>query len=275
MIAKRRRYVYCVAMIQQLRRTHSGSRGNVLALVAVVICVLIVIGVLVVTYATRLRDVSTDDTPHSSHEADMVIYNFGVPNLDAIDVTQQATRDYSASGHKGFYIFGDVLLGEPVRHNPNFEFASVKEGVQLVAAIDGIVGFVREQPDSGDYEVFLMPNEQSDWIIGYDHVVDVQVKKGDRVKVGDKLGSPARQNNGLLRYEFQVNKNDGSKDGIHMCPSTLLAPSVRDATLRELGDMQATWEGVSGLELYDTGKQKPIGCLMHHMTPAYAQGVAS
>jgi hypothetical protein len=60
-----------------------------------------------------------------------------------------------------------------------------------------------------------------------------------------------------------------------MCPSTLLAPSVRDATLRELGDMQATWEGVSGLELYDTGKQKPIGCLMHHMTPAYAQGVAS
>ncbi len=114
--------------------------------------------------------------------------------------------------------------------------------------------------------------KQSNWIIGYDHVTDLKVQKGDKVKVGDVIGAPARQNNGLLRFEFQVNKNKNGQDGIHVCPSTLLAPAVKEAQLKQLRDMQDSWEKTTGLELYDTTKQEPTGCLMKDMTPAYAQG---
>ena len=202
----------------------------------------------------------------------LVIHNFGLKSLDSVDVTTKATRDFTASGHKGFYIFGDILPGTPVRHNPNFEFASMKEGTQIISAIDGVVGFVKQQSESSDFEVFLMPSENSDWIIGYDHLTDLKVKKGDTVKVGDVLGVPARQNNGLLRFEFQINKNKNGQDGMHICPSTLLASDVREKTLNDLQNMQDSWETVSGLELYNPAAQKPIGCTQTEMTPAFANG---
>ncbi len=217
---------------------------------------------------------NTQQSSGSGEEADLVLYNFGIKSLDSMDVTTQATRDFKASGHKGFYIFGDILPGTPVRHNPNFEFASVKEGTDVIAAIDGVVGFVKEQADSKDAEVFLMTNEQSNWVIGYDHLVDLKVKKGDSVKVGQVLGSPARQNNGLLRFEFQVNKNKDGQDGTHICPTTLLDQSIRASWEKQLIDVQNAWESISGLELYDTAKQSPAGCLMKDMTPAFAQGTS-
>lgn len=207
-----------------------------------------------------------------ANEPDLVIYNFGLASLYAVDITTQATRDFTKSGHKGFYVFGDPLPGTPVRHNPNYEFASVKEGIKLVSAIDGIVGFIKEQADTNDAEVMLMPQDNSNWVISYDHVTNLQVKKGDRVKVGDELGTPAVQGNGLRRFEFQINKNDGSQDGVHICPSTLLASAVKDKVLGELRTMQDKWESLSDLELYDTTKQSPIGCLQTEMTPAYAEG---
>lgn len=191
--------------------------------------------------------------------------------MDEVNVTTAATREFVASGHKGFYIFGDILPGTPVRHNPNFEYASMKEGSKIISAIDGEVGFVKEQPDSKDYEVFLMTSENSHWVIGYDHVTNLKVKKGDKVKVGDTLGEPARQNNGLLRFEFQVNKEDGANT-MHICPVTLLDKTVKNSWIEQLQTSQEKWEQVTGLELYDTAKQDPAGCLMKEMTPAYAEG---
>ncbi len=205
-------------------------------------------------------------------EPDLRIYNFGLASLSDVGITTNATRDFTKSGHKGLYIFGDILPGTPVRHNPNLEFASLKEGTKLVSAIDGVVGFIKEQPDSSDFEVFLMPNEQSDWIIGYDHVSDVTVKKGDKVKVGDVLGVPTRQGNGLLRFEFQINRNQKGQEDMHICPTTLLDPSVKDSLVKQLKDTQDSWENTTGLELYDTTKQDPIGCTQKEMTPAFAQG---
>ncbi len=215
---------------------------------------------------------NNQQTKSGDNEADLVIQNLGITNLDSVDINTQATREFKESGHKGFYVFGDILPGTPVRHNPNFEFASVKENTKIIAAIDGIVGFIKEQPDSNDAEVFLMTNEQSNWIIGYDHLVDLQVKKGDAVKVGQVLGSPARQNNGLLRFEFQVNKNKNGQDDTHICPTALLDNEVKASWEKQLVDMQNEWESASGLELYDTSKQDPAGCLMKDMTPAFAQG---
>lgn len=244
---------------------------EILAVVAVV-AIVAAVGLFVMGKGDSQQDDAKETSSATESPDQLTLYNLGIASLDEVNVSADATRDFTKSGHKGFYIFGDILPGTPVRHNPNFEFASMKEDAKLISAIDGVVGFTQMQQDSNDYEVFLMTSEQSNWVIGYDHVVDPKVKKGDIVKVGDLIGYPARQGNGLLRFEFQVNKNNGGQDGLHICPVTLLDASVIDSWTTQLKEIQDKWEDVSGLELYDTSTQDPVGCIGKDMTPAFAQG---
>lgn len=259
-----------------MKRNKDGGFFSIGLLVILVVAVVAVAAFFVLRSKDSDKNNSSQTTGNKSGNDDgedsISLYNLGIASMDEVNITTDATRDFTKSGHKGFYIFGDILPGTPVRHNPNFEFASMKEGAELISAIDGIVGFIREQPESGDSEVFLMTKENSQWVIGYDHVTDLKVQKGDKVKVGDLIGYPARQGNGLLRFEFQVNKDDGSQDGMHICPVTLLDDSVISSWSQQLNDSQEKWEEISGLELYDTSVQDPAGCLEKEMTPAYAQG---
>lgn len=212
----------------------------------------------------------TGKTTSNENEADIALQNFGLRTLDDVLVSKDALRDYDSRGLKGFYVFGDTLGNNDPRKNPNFEFASVKPGAPVVASIDGVITFIKEQSDSGDSEVMLQPKDGSVWTIGYDHLVKLKVKKGDRVKAGDVLGEPAVQGNGLLRFEIQINKDSGST--LHICPSTLLASSKSTALLAELKTMQEKWNTVAGMNLYNTSQQSPIGCLVKTMTPEAAQG---
>lgn len=213
---------------------------------------------------------STENSQNNP-EGELVIHNFGLDTLSSINITTDVTRDFKLSGHKGFYGFGEVLPGTPVRHNPNFEFASLKEDAVIVSAIDGVVVHINAQAESTDSEVFIQPFENSKWMIGYDHVINLNVKKGDKVKAGDRIGTPARQNNGLLRFEFQINKRNASEE-VHICPSTLLESSIKDSYVQQLISMQNDWEKITGLELYNATVQNPAGCTMKEMTPAYAEG---
>lgn len=175
-------------------------------------------------------------------------------------------------GLKGFYVFGEKLGGKTdTRLNPNFEYASLKSGSKVISAIDGIVAFIKEQAESKDSEVFIQPKEGSAWTIGYDHISNVVVKKGAAIKAGDTIGEPAIQNNGLFRFEIQINKDENSST-VHYCPSTLLAASVADKWLADLMAMQDKWESTTGLELYDVSSQTPTGCLKKTMTPSQAEG---
>ncbi|MBP7807269.1 M23 family metallopeptidase [Candidatus Saccharibacteria bacterium] len=215
------------------------------------------------------QQTSQTTTQTSADEADIALQNFGLASLESVLVSEDAVREYSSKQLKGFYVFGDELSGG--RINPNFEFASLKSDTQVVAAIDGVIAFIKEQPDSGDMEVFLQPKEGSAWTIGYDHLTDLAVKKGDAVKAGDVLGKPAKQGNGALRFEIQINK-DKNGDTQHMCPSTLLAKGVSASLLKDLADMQKSWETTTGLDLYNLDAQNPTGCLKKSMTPSEAEG---
>jgi len=202
-------------------------------------------------------------------EPDISLQNLGLASLDKVNITTNATREFTSNGLKGFYIFGDSLSGG--RTNPNFEYSSLKDGTKVISAIDGIVAFIREQPDSKDFEVFIQPKENSMWTIGYDHIVNLAVKKGAPIKAGDVIGDPALQNNGLTRFEIQINKDEG---GIttHYCPTVLLATSAKDKAIGELTNMQNSWEKITGLELYDLTAQNPVGCTKKTMTSAEAEG---
>ncbi len=259
-----------------LNKKQNGFSVVELLIILVVLGLIVFVALFVYRKNNQSKTQSNNTTSNSGEVAknddNLALFNLGIANMDEVNVTTAATRDFTASGHKGFYIFGDILPGTPVRHNPNFEYASMKEGSKVISAIEGVVGFIKQQPDSNDYEVFLMTSEKSRWVIGYDHLTELKVKKGDKVKVGDTLGVPARQNNGLLRFEFQVNKDDGTSNAMHVCPVTLLDKSVKNSWVEQLQSSQAKWEQVTGLELYDTSKQDPAGCLMKEMSPAYAEG---
>lgn len=201
-------------------------------------------------------------------EPDIQLQNIGLASLDSVLVSTNATREFKSQGLKGFYVFGDKLSGG--RLNPNFEFASLKEGTKVISAIDGVVAFIKEQGNE-DFEVFVQPKEGSMWTIGYDHIAKVAVKKGDPIKVGAVIGEPAMQNNGLTRFEIQINKDQNGQT-THICPTTLLAAGVKNDIVNGLTTMQNNWEKTTGLELYDVSAQNPVGCLMTTLTPQQAEG---
>ena len=244
-------------------------------LVLVVVTVLAVIsfaGYKVLKSNATQESNTSQSTSKNQAEDTLALQNVGLTSMDSVLVTQDALREYDNLGLKGFYPFGDKLGGKTdTRLNPNFEFASLKEGTQVVSAIDGIVAFIKEQSGSGDSEVFIQPKEGSMWTIGYDHITNLTVKKGDTVKAGAVIGQPARQGNGALRFEFQVNK-DQAGTTTHVCPSTVLAGAVKDTVLGQLTAMQQEWNTVSGRELYNVSAQNPVGCLKTTMSVNEAEG---
>jgi Peptidase family M23 len=219
------------------------------------------LGSLQLSQAHAQSIVSTEPVPQ--------LQNLGLISLDDVQLDQNALRDFAIHKLKGFYIFGDALSGG--RNNPNFEYASLKESTRVVASIDGVVAFIRAQPETNDFEVFLQPKEGSAWTVGYDHLVNLTVTRGDQVKAGAVLGQPARQNNGLLRFEMQINQDVGTVT-THFCPSFLLAPAVKPQLLAELATLQNSWETFSNLDLYDVAKQNPVGCTKPTMSVKEAEG---
>lgn len=212
---------------------------------------------------------NTNNTPATKDSPTLSLQNVGLQSFEDILYTKYAVSEYASKGLKGFYVFGDKLSGG--RINPNFEFSSVKPGSKVVSAVDGVVAFIKEQPESKDYEVFVQLPNNTVWTIGYDHLVNLSVKKDEVVKAGTVLGEPAVQNNGLHRFEIQVNKDENGTT-THVCPSTLLASTVKDKVLGDLTAMQNTWESSTGLDLYSIDAQKPVGCLKQSLTVAQAEG---
>ncbi len=239
----------------------------------VVLFVLGLVGFIGYTFMSQNnKQISASKPAAQTKKTDISLQNLGLESIDSVLVDSNALREYDSKGLKGFYVFGDKLGGKSdTRINPNFEFASLKVGTKVVSAIDGIVAFTKEQPESGDTEVFIQPKEGSIWTIGYDHIANVAVKKGDEIKAGDVIGEPAAQGNGALRFEIQINKDENGTT-THVCPSSLLDERVKGEVLHELFHMMESWESTTGLELYDTTLQNPIGCLKKTMSIDEAEG---
>lgn len=241
------------------------------------ITILIAVGILIFNkpsapvnnqdYSLIARDGSGNDLSSSSSSSvvttsqseDIIeLKNLGT-DLSNLIVDNNVLREYKTNGIKGFYTFGEKLPGKNTL-NPNFEFASLRSSTKVISPIDGVIGFIRSQEDTKDYEVFIQTFEGSFWTVSFDHLVKLEVKKGDKVSVGDLIGYPNLQGNGTYRFEIQINKDKDGKTSYY-CPTFLLESNTREVLGKKITDFEKSWESVSKLDLYAVEKEKYPGCL--------------
>ncbi|MCW1929684.1 MAG: M23 family metallopeptidase [Candidatus Kerfeldbacteria bacterium] len=241
---------------------------------AIVLCACVCI----MSGCTQTQTPPTTNTTNRSATQDQqpVLYNLGGVDVSTDVEFNAHNLDVDSGRTVAVFLFGQPLPkspGQPQRINPNLEFGGLKTPVTLIAAMDGVVAFIKEQSESNDYEVFLQTHENSEWMVGYDHVTDLRVVKGQRVSVGDVLGKAARENTGYYRYELQINY-EGGNDSVMYCPTDLLDPSVRAAEQAKLDALVKSWE-----QSYSAAFSGPAypeqsgGCTQPTITNAESQGL--
>lgn len=206
-----------------------------------------------VMYANTNTAQATEETLTLENLGGVTFAAHNTATRKAGDIRMSKTYlDAGAGRNVPVFLFGQPLPGrDHVQLNPNLEFGGLTSAINVVASIDGIVGFVREQTDSKDFEVFLQPQENSIWTIGYDHLTHVTVKQGDRVTVGQVLGKAARENNGMYRYELQINKDVGGMTTFH-CPTALLRADVQATQTAAIARFITDWNAFYGSTVYGT-----------------------
>jgi len=124
--------------------------------------------------------------------------------------------------------FGDVKFIDPVllpfgavldiHHlSPAIEYYT-DTGAAVRVVCDGVVAAILENPISeGDYEVHVTALPGSDYTIIYDHILRVNMLKGELVYPGDTIGWAGNWTDKMRRTGLQVNVGEGS-DTRSYCP---------------------------------------------------------
>lgn len=134
-------------------------------------------------------------------------------------------------------------------------------GTKVRSLVDGKV-FKVEKLYSGDYSVMVMP-EGSDLIFETEHIREVTVKEGDKVKAGDILGVvsdyDARNLNGMGLVEIGVLL--GGNPPQHLCTFDYLDDSIKSETLKKITALESSWEDFVGdKSVYQQDKEPVAGC---------------
>lgn len=114
-----------------------------------------------------------------------------------------------------FYVFGPPLPSGVL--NPTWEIETPDGSAQVTAVAPGWVVSVTDT-SQGDHSVFILPNENSAWVVAYDHVRNVTVQRGDTVAAGQLLGNVGVIGNGHGRTELQINRL-GTTPQLAHCPT--------------------------------------------------------
>jgi hypothetical protein len=108
-------------------------------------------------------------------------------------------------------VFGADL--SPNQKNPAFEYYVNNSDVQVRSVCQGEIENIMLNDNFPDYEVWVKLSANSVWRIIYDHVLNLTISVGDKVRAGSILGAVGTGN----RTELQINKiGEGSE--LSYCP---------------------------------------------------------
>lgn len=259
----------------------SPQKQSGFALVEIVIVVLVlglIIGAGAFVASKQKRGDTTAKTTKTSQtntaSSQPTIKHVGV-NLDTYDpATNKAgdfvfTKDKFAAGDTMQMIFHEYGMTVPgnsasagrEKANPQPTFI-VPLGTKVHALVDGTV-FDVPKLYSGDYSVRVQ-SKGSDLIFETEHVINVKVKQGDKVKAGDVVAEVSDYTTkgyaGLGLVEIGVLQ--GGNPPKHLCPFDYLDPSIKASTLAKITALKQAWETYRGdSTIYDESKAVIPGCL--------------
>jgi len=197
------------------------------------------------------------------------IKHLGV-NLAPYDAATNRAGDFvftreSMSFNLLFFNFGFVVPANsvgPEKVNPQPTFI-LPMGTKVHALIDGEVVSITKLY-SNDYSVMLK-GPGSDLIFELEHVINVTVNVGDRVRAGDVVaevsGYDAHNYAGMGLVEIGILNASGGGTPTHLCPFDYLDESIRATTLQNISALQQAWETYRGdSNLYDQAAEVIAGC---------------
>ncbi|MEK7147830.1 MAG: hypothetical protein AAB758_00875, partial [Patescibacteria group bacterium] len=111
-----------------------------------------------------------------------------------------------------------------------------------------------------DWGVSLVPKGSS-WIVSFEHLVNLRVKEGDVVKVGDIVGEAApRFGNAIAMVELAV--WTGGQSIIKYCPFSFLDESLKPIYGEKIRQLASDWESFAGMDVYREENWVLPGCLV-------------
>lgn len=149
----------------------------------------------------------------------------------------------------------------PAKRNPQPTMI-LPLGTKVRSLVDGTVYDVPKLY-SDDYSVMVQA-DGSDLIFETEHVINVTVKKGDKVKAGDVVAEvsdyDAKNYAGFGLVEIGILK--GGNPPQHVCPFDYLDDSIKENTLAKIAALKKSWEEYRGdSSIYDESKTLIPGCI--------------
>lgn len=254
-------------MIRSKNR-QSGFAVVELLIVLVVIAVIGGVGFFVMSKDKDTAKVTSTNAKEVAKKSEVKIKHIGV-NLDAYDPATNKAGDFVFTKDKLqfdriFFEYGFEVPANsagPAKKNPQPTFI-LPLGTKVHALVDGTV-FDVPKLYSNDYSV-MVQGEGSELIFETEHVINIKVKKGDKVKAGDVVAEvsdyDAKNYAGFGLVEIGVLK--GGNPPSHLCTFDYLDDSIKDKTLKNITALQKSWEEYRGdTTIYDESKVVIPGCL--------------
>lgn len=257
--------------MKHLKQKQSGFAVAELLIIVVVLAIIGGVAFMVLNKNKDTDGTSSDSqktTASSETKSQAKIKHLGV-NLDEYDPATNKAGDFEFTKEKMafdmlFFEYGYEVPANsagPAKKNPQPTFI-VPLGTKVHALVDGEV-FDVPKLYSNDYSV-MVQGEGSDLIFETEHVINVKVKKGDKVKAGDVIAEvsdyDAKNYAGMGLVEIGILK--GGNPPQHLCPFDYLDDSIKDETLKKITAFQKSWEEYRGdTTIYDESKAVTPGCL--------------
>jgi len=191
------------------------------------------------------------------------LYNIGT-NVEPWDKKTGMAGDVRFTGlkeHGAFFEYGADEGDGSLSPHPVF-FLPLGSGVFSVS--DGIVVSVNVIEYSGDYDVGVIPKQGSMWEIHYEHVINVRVKKGDRVKAGQVIADVTSEpwSDEFGKWALMIIKKQlGPDDITNACPYEHFHASVKEEYQGKLSQLIEDWEDfVNNDSFYDEETWHSPGC---------------
>lgn len=217
----------------------------------------------------KIPSSNTKESKKESNKPEVKIKHLGV-NLGIFDPATTKAGDFVFTKTKFdsgiqqiFMNYGNIVPASSAgaeKANPQPTFI-LPLGTKVHSLIDGVVYDIPKLY-SNDFSV-MVKGEGSDLIFETEHVINVLVKKGDKVKAGDVIAEVSDYSkNGYAGYGlFEIGILKGGNPPNHICPFDYLDESIKEETLKNITALQKAWEEFRGdSSIYEESKIKVPGC---------------